>query len=187
MFVLARADAGVYPVETREFYLDEVIEESVRAARMLGQSKDVRVELDALHELTCVGDEELVRQLVLILLDNAVKYTPRGGSVRVSAEERGGQYLIDVRDTGPGIPAEAQQRIFDRFYRVDKARSRSLAQQNMTQQRTNAGSGAGLGLSIALWIAELHGGTLALMESTAQGTWFRATIQRRMPVTGPKT
>jgi signal transduction histidine kinase len=170
MFVLARADAGVYPVEKREFYLDEVLAETVKAARLLGGRKDVQVELHQPDELTCVGDEGLIRQLVLILLDNAVKYSQPGGHVQVSVSAADDdRYSIDVRDNGPGIPAEAQARIFDRFFRTDKARSRSQA---------GEGSGAGLGLAIARWIAELHGGELVLVESSATGSLFRATLKR---------
>jgi signal transduction histidine kinase len=109
------------------------------------------------------GDEDLIRQLLLLLLDNAIKYTPAGGKVRVDLRPVEGQYEITVTDTGIGIPAEAQPLIFDRFYRVDKARSRSA---------NSVTGGAGLGLSIGKWIAEAHGGLLTLVSSGPGGSAF---------------
>jgi signal transduction histidine kinase len=107
----------------------------------------------------------LIRQLVIILLDNAVKYTPEGGRIEVCLEKG---YRLKVIDSGIGIPTEARDQIFARFFRLDKARSRSSA---------NVTGGAGLGLSIARWIAEVHGGSVQLESSTpGRGSVFVVSL-----------
>jgi signal transduction histidine kinase len=168
MFVLARADAGAYPLQLTQFDLGETVEESVRAARVLAQPHGIQVAGPLPAELPCQGDERLVRQLLMILLDNAVKYTPRGGRVNVTIDLPEPQtYRVAVSDTGPGIPVEAQAHIFDRFYRADAARSGGAGK-----------GGAGLGLAIAKWIAEIHGGKLALEHSGPEGTTFALWLPR---------
>jgi len=109
-----------------------------------------------------------LRQLVLNLLDNAIKHTPAEGEVSVALRTHNSAHQIMVRDTGTGIPHEAQPHIFERFYRADKARSRSHS--------SEFGSGAGLGLSIAQWIALQHGGEVRLIKSDEQGSVFVATL-----------
>lgn len=171
MFVLARADAGAYPLQVGEFDFGETVDECVRAATLLGQRHGVSVSGPSLQELPGRGDEGLIRQLVMILLDNAVKYTPAGGHISVTIDSGDPlHYSVIVRDTGPGIPLEAKEKIFERFFRVDKARSRSSGA---------GGSGAGLGLAIAKWIAGMHGGSLSLLDSGGAGSCFRATILRQ--------
>ncbi|MDQ6633937.1 MAG: HAMP domain-containing histidine kinase, partial [Gemmatimonadota bacterium] len=112
------------------------------------------------------GDPELIDRIVTNLLDNATKFTPRGGSVHVELETVGGEHLVHVRDDGPGIPCEAQARVFDRFFRADEARTRAIG----------ASSGAGLGLSIAWRIARAHGGRLELTSSDVSGTVFTLAL-----------
>jgi signal transduction histidine kinase len=102
-----------------------------------------------------VGDAGLVERLVLIVLDNAIKYTPQGGRVRLDVTARDGKRSVIVTDTGIGIPAEQLPRIFERFYRGDHARSQA--------------EGAGLGLPIARWIADLHGASISV-ASEPSGT-----------------
>jgi signal transduction histidine kinase len=108
--------------------------------------------------------------MVLNLLHNAIKYTPGGGQVRVSVKEKQQHCEIIISDTGPGIPREAQPHVFDRFFRVDKARSRD---------ESLNGSGAGLGLSIAKWVAELHGGTIKLDSPNGAGATFVIALPNR--------
>jgi heavy metal sensor kinase len=160
LFTLARADAGQYPPEITKFYLDETVSECVRGIRSLAAQHGL--ELSYQHtgeELLFRGDEGLLRRMILNLLDNAIKYTPAGGQVRVDVARTDACYTIRVADTGRGIPAAAQPHIFERFYRVDQARTH------------NGGTGgAGLGLSIASWIAELHGGRIRLDHSDEQGS-----------------
>ena len=167
MFMLARADSGHYPLHKSKFYLDELIEETARAASILASSKEIAIDLINSPESPVFSDEDLLRRMILNLLDNAIKHTPRKGSVRLSLTRKQQNYSIEVSDTGSGIPEDAQSHIFSRFYRVDNARSRS---------ESVGGSGAGLGLSIALWIAEAHGGSLRLTRSDSGGSIFVAAI-----------
>jgi heavy metal sensor kinase len=160
LFTLTRADAGQYPLTVSDFYLDELISECVRNLRTLASAKGVELSCDARKELPIRADESLLRRMILNVLDNAVKYTPSGGRVLIACKDLGAGYCIIVHDTGEGIPAEFHARIFERFFRVDKVRSR------------NEGSGAGLGLSISAWIAEAHGGRIELTRSDRQGSLF---------------
>ena len=163
LFMLARADAGQYQPDFTNLYLDETVHDCVRAVRSLAARR--RIELQFQHagdELPLRGDEGLIRRMLLNLLDNAIKYTPQGGRVSVEIGRDGAGYTVRVADTGEGIPADAQPHIFERFYRVDKARGRT----------GEAGGGAGLGLSIATLIAELHGGRVVLERSNARGSSF---------------
>jgi heavy metal sensor kinase len=167
MFTLARADAGRRELQVADFYLDELLAETARAAEVLAKPKGVRVALRPANETAFRGDEGLLRQMLLNLLDNAIKHTPADGSVTVSLAQSAASVEITVSDTGAGIPAEAQPHIFERFYRTDKARARA--------DFANGG-GAGLGLSIARWIAEAHHGKLELRDSTERGSAFVASL-----------
>ena len=160
MFILARADAGHYPLQNRALYLNDLLDEVARAGALLASDKNVTVELTNLPEAAFHGDEDLLRQMVMNLLDNAVKFTPARGVVRLSLARRADEYLLSVSDNGPGIPAEARDHVFERFYRADKARSRS------------EDGGAGLGLAIARWIAQAHDGDLELADSDGNGATF---------------
>jgi two-component system OmpR family sensor kinase len=171
MFTLAQADTGAYAPTRSALYLDEVLSESVRAGRILGNSRNVDIRVgDLVAEAAYEGDEGLLRQLVMILLDNAVKYTGAGGHVDVSLMLSQGTYKLCVADTGCGISAPDQPYIFDRFYRADKSRSR---------QQSGVGSGAGLGLAIARWIAHLHNGTIRLEKSDQYGSVFCVEMPAR--------
>jgi heavy metal sensor kinase len=170
LFMLARADAGQYKLTAKEFYLDELAGEVARAVRTLAAERELTLQLDAPEELPFRGDENLLRRLVLNLLDNAIKHTPRGGAVAIFCKREAKRYIITVSDTGRGIPAEAQPHIFERFYRADSARSRA------DKEGASLTSGAGLGLSIARWIAEAHDGTLELLHSSNSGSVFQLTL-----------
>lgn len=169
VFLLARADAGAAALHRRRFYLDETLRDSIKAARVLAVNKGLTLQCGGIVEAPFEGDEDLIRQLTLLLLDNAVKYTPDGGSVRVDLSADADAYRIAIADTGPGIPPEAQVKIFERFYRVDKARSRALS---------GISGGAGLGLSIARFIAEAHGGSVTLERSGADGSVFVVSLPK---------
>ncbi|MCG3163690.1 MAG: Adaptive-response sensory-kinase SasA [Acidobacteria bacterium] len=171
MFTLARADAGRRPLTLGSFYLDELIGETARAASVLAARKGVTVEAAESAEILCYGDEDLLRQMLLNLLDNAIRHTPAGGVVRVNLTQSDSTCEVIVSDTGEGIPVEAQPHIFERFYRVDKARSRSNSGANGAN-----GGGAGLGLSIARWIAEAHNGTIRLAHSGPAGAAFAVEL-----------
>jgi signal transduction histidine kinase len=160
MLVLARADAGGYPIVRSEVDLDGIVLDSIRdfaakaAAKRITLSSQVR-------PVSAVADEALLRRLVGNLLSNAIAYTPEGGTVDVAIVEERGATSIRVSDSGPGIPAEDRERVFERFVRLDPARGEG---------------GAGLGLAIARWIAEVHGGQVELLRSDARGSVFAATI-----------
>ncbi len=164
LFILARADAGEYPLVRENFYLDESLSECVRSMRSLATQKGLEINYQPpAKEVAFRGDEALVRRVVLNLIHNAIKYTPVGGHVNVKLAEANSGCEITISDSGSGIPAAAQAHVFDRFFRADKARSR---------EEFLSGSGAGLGLSIAKWAAELHGGRIVLERSDASGSTF---------------
>lgn len=167
MFTLARADAGRRELHRSSFYLDELLAEAARAAAVLAQRKGVAVGVGPLSETPFYGDEALLRQLLLNLLDNAIRYTPERGEVSLALAREASCLHISVTDTGSGIPKDEQPHIFERFYCVDKARSRA--------EKGNGG-GAGLGLSIARWIADAHAGSLILRRSDYRGSTFELTL-----------
>jgi two-component system OmpR family sensor kinase len=169
LFTLARADAGQYSLAPVTFYLDETAAECVRAVRSLAAQHGVSLAHQHGGEMPLRGDEGLVRRMILNLLDNAIKYTPTGGEVRVELARELAGYAIRIDDTGAGVPEEARAHIFERFYRADRARSRN----------GGAGGGAGLGLSIASWIAEAHGGRITLERTDERGSTFLITLPRR--------
>lgn len=168
MFTLARADAGNYPMQLTPMYLDELIEEVARAARVLADAKSVAIEVvtDADRDAPFTGDEDLIRRMIVNLVDNAIRYAPAGSTVTVTLRRSSGHYGITVSDRGRGIPALAQPHIFKRFYRSDVARGRAAGDV----------SGAGLGLAIARWIARLHEGDVSLVDSSAAGTTFQIRL-----------
>jgi two-component system OmpR family sensor kinase len=162
LFTLARLDAEDAILHREEFYLEELLMRCVGHIRPLAHDRGVVLAFQPSVEARCSGDAELIGRIVTNLLDNATKFTPRGGLVCVELEANGDQHLVRVRDDGPGIPTEAQAHVFDRFFRADESRTRS----------SSAPSGAGLGLSIAWRIAQAHGGRLELTRSDASGTVF---------------
>ena len=161
LFLLARQpiDAPASLVK-QPMSLNKVVRDCARAAQVLAMHKGVRLKTDDdSPAIVLNGDDELLKRMMLNLLDNAVKYTPEGGEIFVALARQNGSALIEVRDTGIGIPRAEHARIFDRFYRVDKARSRTLG-------------GAGLGLSIVRWIVEVHGGKIEVNSAPGQGSKF---------------
>jgi two-component system OmpR family sensor kinase len=164
LFTLARADAGQHPLTLTNFYLDELITECSRSMKTLAAAKQITLTCNASKELPIEADEALLRRMIVNLLDNAIKYTSPGGIVSVSFDAEDSQYVVTVSDTGQGIPLDLQPRIFERFFRADKVRSRSGGDGD--------GGGAGLGLSISQWIAQAHGGKLELTRSDQDGSTF---------------
>jgi signal transduction histidine kinase len=156
LLVLARADAGEREIEHTRFFLDDVMIDAAGAARLVARQKGVEVTVEEFEEAAVVGDPSLVRQLIMILLDNAVKFTDRGGEVRVRVSMQQGAPTFVVEDTGIGIKPDELSRVFQRFFRGEIARSRT--------------EGAGLGLSIARWIAEEHGAEISVTSESGSGT-----------------
>jgi two-component system OmpR family sensor kinase len=140
--------------------------------RTLAAAKQITLTCEPSGEALIRADEALVRRMMLNLLDNAIKYTRAGGAVSLCVKNRDGMYELGVTDSGPGIPADLHSKIFERFFRVDKARSR---------KEQDGGGGAGLGLSIGAWIAGAHQGQLELTRSTSEGSTFTATLPQHPP------
>jgi two-component system OmpR family sensor kinase len=165
LFLLARGDAGRYPITMSRFYLGEVVGDCVRGMQSVARPRGVEISCAAPEDLVIVADEELIHRLVLNLVENAVKFTPDKGRVHVAVEAGDGVCTIRVTDTGVGISPDDQTRIFERFFRGDRTRPHN-------------GGGAGLGLPIARWIAEVHGGELTLEHSGEEGSVFVAVLPR---------
>ncbi len=170
LLTLARADEGRAPLHLERVDLREILGEVAETATFLGEDADVSVEVavpDA--PLLIEVDGSRVRQLLMNLLTNAIKYTPKGGHVAIHSTAANGSVVFDVQDTGIGIAPGEVPYIFDRFWRADPARS-----------RTGARPGAGLGLAICKWIAEAHGGSIDVRSKLGHGTTFTVTL----PVSG---
>ena len=163
LMTLARADAGERPIERHRVSLDDIALDAADAARAMADAKGVSLQMSEFEEAWVDGDPTLLRQLLMILLDNAVKFTPPGGTVTLAVGVRTGRPTVEVKDTGVGISATELSHIFDRFYRGDPARARGT-------EPSDQNGGAGLGLSIAKWIAEAHGAGIRSESAPGEGT-----------------
>jgi len=162
LFLLARSDAGRYPITLGRFYLEELLADCIRSMKSMADAKSIEVTCEAPHDLMLLADEELMQRLLMNLVDNALRFTPEGGRVVVRATSTADVCTIEVRDTGPGIRAEDQPHVFERFFRSERART---------------AGGAGLGLAIVRWVAEAHGGTARIARSDESGTAFVVTLR----------
>jgi signal transduction histidine kinase len=162
LLLLARADANERPVARERVYLDDIASDAAAAAHAMAVPRGVTVTVGDFDECVVIGDPVLLRQLMMILLDNAVKFTPSGGSVSVGITARGADAVLTVRDTGIGIPEAQQAHVFERFYRGDPSRARDVA--------AASAQGVGLGLSIASWIVSAHDATIELQSREGAGT-----------------
>jgi heavy metal sensor kinase len=160
LLTLTRADSGHVPLGRAETDMVRLVERTAEDMRPLAEDKSQVLNLALNGPAVLRVDEATVRLALVNLLDNAVKYTPRSGAITVGSHVRGDEFLIEVADTGPGIPPEHREKIFDRFYRIETDRN-SLA------------GGAGLGLSIAKWAVEANGGRIELESGEQLGTTFR--------------
>ena len=160
LLVLARADAGQalkkQPVELDRVLMDVLGENQVRV-------RDRKLLVEELAEVRVSGDPDRLKQLLLILVDNAIRYTPAGGEIRLGLRIERDEAVVRVADTGIGIESEDLPHVFDRFFRANKARSRDQG-------------GSGLGLSIARWIAEQHGGSITAQSKPGQGSIFTVRL-----------
>jgi len=164
LMLLARADAGVETLQRAPVNVAECLRDACKDGHVLAQAKQVKFSADIDgQDLLVTGDSHVLRRLFLILIDNAVKYTPPGGSVTLGLRRSNDSAIAEFRDTGIGVSAEDLPHIFDRFYRADKARSREFG-------------GVGLGLSIARWVAEVHGGSIEVQSTPAAGSVFRVRL-----------
>ena len=163
LLTLTRADAGEIHWTLENVDIHQVVAGPIEQVSPAAMDKGVGLHLDHGSPITIQADEDMLLQLMLNLLDNAIRYTPSGGQVDVGWKMNGGQVELWVRDTGIGISHEHLPYLFDRFYRVDKARSR-------------VEGGVGLGLAISRWIAEAHGGSIRVESSPGKGSTFTVLL-----------
>jgi two-component system phosphate regulon sensor histidine kinase PhoR len=156
----SRLESDLSEKNAHAFDLQELVKRSISAVKSTCHEKQLELEFEP-DDASCLfeGDAQSISQLVDNLMDNAIKYTPAGGKISVRLSRTADLLQLEVEDTGIGIEAQAQQRVFERFYRVDKARSRDLG-------------GTGLGLSIVKHIAEEHGGSVQLDSQPGRGSRF---------------
>jgi len=163
LLTLARADAGDDLLVREPLDVGEVARQAVATLAPLARERGVTLQLGVTESVVVAGDQTRLTQLLVNLIDNGLTYTPRDGTVSVQVRRSAGQAFIEVADTGVGIAPEHLPHLFERFYRVDKARSRS-------------DGGAGLGLAISRWIAEAHGGTISVTSQIGHGTTFTVSL-----------
>jgi signal transduction histidine kinase len=170
LLTLAKADAGQVRIQKEPVELSRLLQDIYEDAVILSSDKPLNVELRHNDQAVVLGDDARLRQLFRVLLSNAVQYTDPGGSVFISSRREGKEVHVDIEDTGIGIPQGALDKIFQRFYRVDEA-------------RTRVKGGSGLGLSIAQWIAGAHNGSITVRSTLGKGSCFTVTL----PVAGDGT
>jgi heavy metal sensor kinase len=163
LFAISRLDAGEAQAEMVKFDLGKLASSTTDQMSLLGEDKNIKITCAAANDVWVEGDRARMKQVVVNLLDNAIKYTPQGGAVGLDVRAHDGKALLEVTDNGMGIPAESLPRVFERFYRVDEARSRELG-------------GAGLGLSIVRSICAAHHGRVEAASTPGQGSIFRVEL-----------
>jgi len=164
LLALSRADAGHVQLQREDISLVRLAKEASSVVEVLAEEKQQHIDIDGDANLVVSVDRLILRQAIVNLLDNAIKYSPPGSHILARIQSGGDKQLfLDVIDQGPGIPSEHQPHVFDRFYRVDKARTREWG-------------GAGLGLSITRWAVEAHGGDITLKSEEGQGSTFRVSL-----------
>ena len=161
---LARADSNNTVLNKEKINIDELIKEVVKPYVEFAEIEKKEVKLDFKFEKEILIDRNKIHQLMVILLDNAIKYTENGDSIEILTSQKEGKCVIEVKDTGIGISDEAIKHVFDRFYREDKSRTRETG-------------GTGLGLSIADWIINAHGGNIKASHNGTKGTVFTIKLK----------
>ena len=172
LLALAKSDAGEMSLEIKEFSLSDLVQELYLQSKTLGEAKEIAVSLQlaVAREIYLCGDALRLRQVFLNLISNAIKYTPAGGAVNLALALKGNDAVVTIADTGIGIPTDHLPHIFDRFYRIDKARNRE-------------DGGIGLGLSIVKSIIDAHSGRITVTSTPEVGSTFTVVL----PLGGPAT
>jgi signal transduction histidine kinase len=166
LLTLARADEGRFDIYPQPVELEPLVKEVYETAGILGEAAGLSLSMPTLENAIVMGDRTRLRQLLLNLVTNAIKYTPRGGRVELAVTRRPNDEIsISVRDTGIGISATDLAHVFDRFWRADRARSRASER-----------GGFGLGLSISQWIVQAHGGTITVASRLGRGSIFTVVL-----------
>jgi signal transduction histidine kinase len=165
LLVLARIDSDELPLRRQVVDLGEIVRESTASVKPLAEAAGLSLAASAPPGTFADVDPDRIRQVIRILLDNALAYTPPNGTITVSVDSQGSHARITVADTGIGIAPAEQARVFDRFYRADRA-------------RTRATGGTGLGLAIARALIQAHGGEIGLESQPGRGTtvWFTVSL-----------
>jgi heavy metal sensor kinase len=163
LLFLSRADLGEIKMESRPVRLDQLFDDLKRQAEVLGHEQSVQIVTGMIEPATVAGDDMRLRELVLNLLDNAIKYSPPGGRVEMSVVTQDGTARLSVSDQGIGVSLEEQAHIFDRFYRTDAARAHTK-------------KGTGLGLAICQWIVDAHHGTIEVHSEPGKGSTFTVIL-----------
>jgi signal transduction histidine kinase len=158
LILLSKFDATQVELKMAPLRLDLLIKDLCNLFQVLAEQNNIALEMGTIEEVTVLGDKVRLQQLFTNLIDNAIKYTSKG-SIHVTVEKNESAALVKIKDTGIGIPKEEQERIFRRFYRVDKSRSRETG-------------GVGLGLSIAEWIVHAHHGRIEIDSELNKGSTF---------------
>ncbi|MDA1016798.1 MAG: heavy metal sensor histidine kinase [Planctomycetota bacterium] len=165
LLMLSREDAGLVPLESQPIDLARLVADATEMMRPLAEAKQQTLTLDSCTTAVVTGDCDRLREVIYNLLDNAIKYTPSEDCIEVTVTEQSGMIAVAVRDTGIGIDADHLPRVFDRFYRVDKSRSREAG-------------GTGLGLSIVQSIVWAHGGRVDIASTPGEGTTCTVLLPR---------
>ena len=162
LLFLSRTDQHRQKLHKKILDLDDIVGDVM--SKMKTVVKTHKVELTKNPPAKIFGDETTIRQMLRIFLDNAVKYTPEGGTIKVSSKINGKKILLNISDSGIGIAPENQKKIFDRFFRID------------SEDLVSEANGSGLGLSIAKWIADSHGIKISVASTLGKGTTFTLTV-----------
>jgi heavy metal sensor kinase len=168
LLMLAKAETGQLTVERGPVHMDVLVRDLHEDGTILAGSKDLFLRLGRVDPAVVIGDTARLRQMFRILLTNALQYTDPGGEISIACECKDGKVQVAIEDSGIGIPGESLEKIFDRFYRVDQA-------------RTRVKGGSGLGLALAKWIAEAHHGTISVHSTVDRGSTFTVTLPVALP------
>ncbi len=168
LLLLARSDSNQIEMDKKEFALDELVTEVVDPYTEIAAYQEKKMTLEIESKVSFIGDKERIHQMVVILLDNAMKYTDVGGTIQVACMQTSSSITFQVKDNGIGIKEDDIPKLFDRFYQGDKARTKS--------------EGAGLGLSIANWIVEKHYGEIRVESRFNEGTCFEVILPKNQRI-----
>ncbi|PEO10216.1 two-component sensor histidine kinase [Bacillus wiedmannii] len=168
LLLLARSDSNQIEMDKKTFELDKLLEEIVAPYKEIASYQEKEMILKVEHDISFMGDRERIHQMMVILLDNAMKYTNGGGHIQIDCTQTSSSIRIRVKDDGIGVKDEDTPKLFDRFYQGDKARS--------------ASEGAGLGLSIANWIVEKHYGKILVDSKWGEGTCFEVNFPKNQRI-----
>lgn len=155
LLFMSKSDNEILKLELTTFWLNELIAEIVKESKLVSESHDINSDVN--DAILIKADRRLIKQMIRAIIDNSIKYTAHNGKIEINSRKIKGRSKISISDNGAGISKEELPKIFDRFYRVDKARSREMG-------------GTGLGLSIVKWIVEIHGGTISVESEMGKGT-----------------